>query len=381
LASPSETRHSTGAIAGTETHHFVVTPTAEPIEPDPDRLALYDYPLDGVRIADEPAAERDASRLLVHDRASSATRHATFRELPELLHAGDLLVLNDTRVVPARLRARRRTGGGVEVVLHPTGDAGGADTEVVQALLQPSARVKAGERLEIEGGGSLIVIDPPGAELRRVRVAGGADAALASGRLALPPYLPRDPAAHETPLDRERYQTVYAERPGAIAAPTAGLHFTDALFERLRERGVETTRITLHVGPGTFLPVRSERLSEHVMHDELYEIGAPAVAAIAAARARGGRVIAVGTTTTRALESAAAEGGLRPGRARTRLLIRPPFRFRAIDALLTNFHLPRTTLLALVSAFAGRERVLGLYREAAALGYRFYSYGDAMLLR
>jgi S-adenosylmethionine:tRNA ribosyltransferase-isomerase len=196
----------------------------------------------------------------------------------------------------------------------------------------------------------------------------------------LPPYITRDSEERELPLDRERYQTVYAAQPGAIAAPTAGLHFTGALLERLHERGIATTRLTLHVGPGTFLPVRTERLSEHAMHEERFEIGAAAVAAIAAARARGGRVIAVGTTTTRALEAAAASGPLAPVRGATRLMIRPGHSFRAVDALLTNFHLPRSTLLALVAAFAGRERVLALYREAAALGYRFYSYGDAMLL-
>jgi S-adenosylmethionine:tRNA ribosyltransferase-isomerase len=350
-------------------------------ESDADRLALYDYSLDGVRIAATPSPQRDESRLLVHERRSGRTRHAQFSELPELLFPGDLLVVNDTRVVPARLLARRQSGARVEVLLHPTGES--AHDDVVPALLQPSARVKADETLAIDGGGELVVLDPPGSELRRVRLLGGLDAALQAGHVPLPPYLPREVADAELPLDRDRYQTVYAEKPGAIAAPTAGLHFTPRLFEKLRERGIETARITLHVGPATFLPVRSERLSEHALQDELFEVGEEAAAAIARTRARGGRVIAVGTTTTRALESAVQDGPggrVRPLRGRTRLMIRPPHRFAVIDALITNFHLPKSTLLALVSAFAGREKVLELYREAASLGYRFYSYGDAMLL-
>ncbi len=339
-----------------------------------DRLALYDYPMDGVRIASAPADPRDAARLLVATRGSS-TRHAHVRELPDLLAATDLLVVNDTRVVPARLHARRASGGAVEIVLHPTGlDR----SDQVQALLKPSARIKAGEWLVAEGGVSLQVIDPPGRELRRVTITGGLAAALAVGHLALPPYIERPEG--EAPYDRERYQTIFANAPGAIAAPTAGLHFTPELFARLAARGIQTVRLTLHVGPGTFLPVRSERLSQHAMHEELYEIDTATVAAIHATKTRGGRVIAVGTTTTRALESAASDGALCAGRARTRLMIRPPFAFRVIDGLLTNFHQPKTTLLALVAAFAGRERMLSLYREAVVLGYRFYSYGDAMLL-
>jgi len=357
-----------------------VAARGETSESEADRLALYDYPLDGVRIAATPSVVRDASRLLVHRRREDATAHATFRDLPELLAPGDLVVLNDTRVLPARLLTRRRTGARIEVLLHPTASD---EKEELLALLRPSARVAAGEELSIEGAGepatTLVVLDPPGAELRRVRIAGGLEAALRAGRMPLPPYLPRDDPTRELPLDRERYQTVFARAPGAIAAPTAGLHFTPELLGRLEGRGVRIASITLHVGPATFLPVRTERLSEHAMHEELFEIGPGAARAHAAARGRGGRVVAVGTTTVRALESAALAGGVVPMRTRTRLMIRPPFEFRAIDALITNFHLPRTTLLALVSAFAGRERVLALYREAAALGYRFYSYGDAML--
>jgi S-adenosylmethionine:tRNA ribosyltransferase-isomerase len=351
-------------------------------ETDPDRLALYDYPLDGVRIAATPTPERDASRLLVHELAAARTTHGSFRDLPEHLEPGDLLVLNDTKVVPARLAARRRSGARIEVLLHPTGAADDGDADVVPALLKPSARVKAGESLAIEGGGRLVVLDPPGGELRRVRLEEGLDAALRAGHVPLPPYLPRAAeGGGELALDRERYQTIYASRPGAVAAPTAGLHFTPRLLELLATRGIELARITLHVGPGTFLPVRTERLSEHSMHEEVFEIGAEAADAIARTRARRSRVVAVGTTTTRALESAAgADGAVAAGRGRTRLMIRPPHSFRAIDGLITNFHLPRSTLLALVCALAGRERLLGLYREAVERGYRFYSYGDAMLL-
>jgi S-adenosylmethionine:tRNA ribosyltransferase-isomerase len=346
---------------------------------DDDRLDLYDYPLDGVRIAATPAPARDAARLLVHDRASSTIRHGTFSNLPDLLRAGDLLVVNDTRVVAARLAARRRSGGAVEVLLQPALREDGGMEEVALALLKPSARIGAGEVLTVGGDARLVVLDPPGAELRRVRVEGGVERMLEHGELPLPPYLPRE--GGELPLDRERYQTVYARVPGAIAAPTAGLHFTPELLERLAAAGIGVAPLTLHVGPGTFLPVRTERLSDHAMHEEVYEIPEETATRMARTRASGGRIVAVGTTTTRALESARREdGSIGAGRARTRLMIRPPWCFRAIDALITNFHLPRTTLLALVAAFAGRERLLALYREAAALGYRFYSYGDAMLI-
>ena len=367
-------------------------PSAPRSEAEDDRLDLYDYPLDPVRIATTPSAERDGARLLVHDRETGRTTHGIFRDLSSHLRRGDLLVLNDARVVPARLRARRATGGEVEVLLHPTGGDGGTDPdgdEIVPALLRPSARLPAGETLTLDRGRDdglrLIVVDPPGGELRRVRIVGGLARALEQSELPLPPYIERDPSAPDAAarkeLDRERYQTVFARVPGAIAAPTAGLHFTPRLLEQLAAAGVAATRITLHVGPGTFLPVRSDRLSGHAMHEELYEIPEAAAAAIAAARSEGRRVVAVGTTTTRALEAAvAADGSVPPGRARTRLMIWPPHWFRAVDGLITNFHLLRTTLLALVAAFTGRERLLALYSEAAALGYRFYSYGDAMLL-
>jgi len=352
---------------------------------DEDRLDLYDYPLAGVRIAATPAPSRDAARLLVHERASGTTHHTTFFNLHEFLRAGDLLVLNDTRVVAARLTARRRSGGAVEVLLHPTGPTGpaagsaGGEPDVVLALLKPSARIGEGEELTVGGDARLVVLDPPGGELRRVRVEGGVERMLQRGEMPLPPYIQRE--GGELPLDRERYQTVYARVPGAIAAPTAGLHFTSELLARLAAAGIGVATLTLHVGPGTFLPVRTARLSDHEMHEELFEIPLKTAQRIEQTRANGGRIVAVGTTTTRALESARrADGSIGAGPARTRLMIRPPWRFQAIDALITNFHLPKTTLLALVSAFAGRERLLALYRDAAALGYRFYSYGDAMLI-
>ena len=342
-----------------------------------DEVALYDYPAAGVRIASVPVAPRDAARLLVAARHQGAPRHQRIRDLPELLLPGDLLVVNDTRVLPVRLVARRASGGAVELLLHPTGRD---DDAAILALLQPSARLREGEILTIVGGPRVTLLDPPGPELRRVAIEGGLAAALPHGALPLPPYLPREQGAQER--DRVDYQTVFAAAPGAIAAPTAGLHFTPELLDRLAARGVGLVRITLHVGPGTFLPVRADLLSRHAMHEELYEITPAAVAAIAQTKAAGGRVIAVGTTTTRALEAAAQAGAgtLGAGRARTRLMIRPPFRFAVLDGLLTNFHLPRSTLLALVAAFSSRERLLELYREAIAVGYRFYSYGDAMLL-
>ncbi len=342
--------------------------------PDDDRIAHYDYPLDGVRIATAPVEPRDAARLLVASRSASDARDAHFRDLPDLLAPGDLLVVNDTRVLPVRLFATRTSGGRVEIVLHPSGLDG---SDEVLALLRPSARLHAGEWLQVVGGPRVRVVDAPGGELRRVAIEGGLEAALAVGQLPLPPYLERD---GEAPADRADYQTLFASVPGAIAAPTAGLHFTTSLCERLAARGIAIARVTLHVGPGTFLPVRVERLRDHAMHEELYELSEATVAAIHTTRSRGGRVIAVGTTTTRALEAAASSGTLVAGRARTRLMIRPPFAFQAIDGLITNFHLPKTTLLALVAAFIGRERLFALYREAAATGYRFYSYGDAMLL-
>jgi S-adenosylmethionine:tRNA ribosyltransferase-isomerase len=340
---------------------------------DPSEL---DYELPEELIAQEPVEPRDASRLLVLPRAAGEARHLRFSDLPELLEPGDLLVLNDSRVIPARLEGRKESGGRCELLLvEPLGEGGAR----WRALGQSSKPLRAGGRLrfpgleaeveEVEGDGLVAVrFDREGAEL---------EAALArAGRVPLPPYVRRPPC----PADRERYQTVVARVPGSVAAPTAGLHFTEELLARLDRRGVARVTVTLHVGPGTFLPVRAARLEDHRMHAERFEVPAGAAAAFAAARARGGRVVAVGSTVARVLETAVEEGGLRPGAGRTTLLLLPGHRFRAVDGLLTNFHLPRSTLLALVCAFGGRDRVLAAYREAVARRYRFFSYGDAMAI-
>ena len=371
-------------------------------------ISDFDYDLPPDRIAQEPARPRDASRLLVLDRLSGAVTHHRFHELPELLAPGDLLVLNDTRVLPAAFTARRASGARIEGCFLRVLESG-----LWEVLLAGRGRIRQGEALaladaagahqaEIElvargDGGTWHVRPPAGIEavalLNRI------------GRPPLPPYIRRDgpaaalrkgtvPFSQEarkgySPLDataalaatdREDYQTIYARRDGAVAAPTAGLHFTQQVFERLAARGIKRAAITLHVGLGTFQPVRARRLADHRMHEEYFEIGAETADRINRARDAGRRIVAVGTTTARALETAAGDGGLRAMRGWTHLFIRPPYEFRITVALVTNFHLPRTTLLALVAALAGRERVLAVYEEAVRAGYRFYSYGDAMLI-
>jgi S-adenosylmethionine:tRNA ribosyltransferase-isomerase len=352
------------------------------------RLEDFDYELPAERIAQQPAAERDRARLLVHDRARDVTEHCTVRDMPEILRPGDLLVVNDTRVLNARLFARRASGGRVELLLLAPTD----EPHTWSALVHPARRLRDGERLALEGaeewdvcmlGRDRDAAGKPEMEWR-VRFADRAGAVLApeevlerAGHVPLPPYVARPDAAS----DAERYQTVFASAPGAVAAPTAGLHFTPALLARLAAHGIERAAVTLHVGPGTFQPVKCARIEDHVMHAERFELSPATVAAVHAARARGGRVVAVGTTAVRVLESCADErGALAAASGETRLFLHPGARFRVVDALLTNFHLPRSTLLMLVSAFAGRERVLRLYREALEQGYRFYSYGDAMLV-
>ncbi|MCC6213868.1 MAG: tRNA preQ1(34) S-adenosylmethionine ribosyltransferase-isomerase QueA [Polyangiaceae bacterium] len=341
------------------------------------RTALLDYDLPDDLIARRPPAERDGGRMLVVRRGG--LEHRRVREWVELVPPGALVVLNDTRVLPARLLGRRAGGGGrVELLLLERLGAAG-ERERWRAIghanrpLRPGAEIDAGELRVTVGsrgaGGSL--------EIELV-AAGGVGAALErSGHVPLPPYLGRP----DEPDDRVRYQTVYAAAAGSAAAPTAGLHLTEAALERLVARGVEIARVTLHVGLGTFRPVTVEELSEHVMHAERFEIGAEAAEAIRRARARGGPVVAAGTTVVRALESAAdpAGGGVvLPGPGETRLLVQPGHRFAVIDALLTNLHQPRSTLLALVAAFGGLDAVRAAYREAVAARYRFLSYGDAM---
>ncbi|HJL17673.1 MAG TPA: tRNA preQ1(34) S-adenosylmethionine ribosyltransferase-isomerase QueA [Sandaracinaceae bacterium LLY-WYZ-13_1] len=339
-----------------------------------------DYDLPEELIAQRPAAEREGARLLVLDRGSGVIDHRTVRELPGLLRPS-LLVVNDTRVIPARLFGRKPTGGRVELLLvERLGPAGAVERWV--ALGRASKPLRPGTDLALEpadGGLSARVVArrPEGLEVELRAEGSVAEALERVGHVPLPPYVRRADDAS----DRERYQTVFARHPGAVAAPTAGLHFGEALVAALEAAGHRLARVTLHVGPGTFRPVQTERLEEHPMHTERYAVSAEAAAAIAAARREGRPVVAIGTTVVRTLESAFDDGAVRPGEGATDLFITPPFEFRAVDALWTNFHLPRSTLLALVMAFAGVEPTRRAYAEAVAARYRFFSYGDAMLIR
>ncbi len=372
------------------------------------RTELFDYYLPPELIAQKPAEPRDSSRLLVLP-PDGPPRHAVFRDLPEFLAAGDLLVLNRTRVIRARLVGRKvPTGGEVEVLLlrpapglNPASAAAWSEVPVWEALVRPGRRVGAGTRLVFgDAGGTAGPGGPESgpegpvprltAEVLARTASGGRIVAFrperpgetvgsaleALGRVPLPPYVKR-------PLDdEERYQTVFATDAGSVAAPTAGLHFTEDVFRRLAAEGVTTTRLTLHIGLDTFRPVREAEVEAHRMHSEWFEVPVEAARAVEDCRRRGGRVVACGTTVVRTLESAAdpdAPGLVRSGSGETSLFIYPGFSFRVVDVLLTNFHLPRSTLLMLVSAFAGRERVLAAYEEARRMGYRFYSFGDAML--
>jgi S-adenosylmethionine:tRNA ribosyltransferase-isomerase len=348
------------------------------------QLSEFDFQLPHELIAQEPQ-ERGRSRLLVLDRHSGAIADRRFSDLPSLVEPGDLLVVNDTRVFAARLLGKRLPGGGVAECLLIRELQGQGGEAVWEALVHPGQRLKEGSRLEFGSGACVIhgeILDRRffGRRAIRLRTAGVslAEAIDEIGHVPLPPYIKRPDAAS----DRERYQTVYARARGSIAAPTAGLHFTPALLAELEERGVEQTAITLHVGYGTFQPIRAERIEEHRMDEERYEVSAGAAGAINRAIARGRRVIAIGTTTTRTLESLPLFlGGLvEPASGSTSLFIVPGHRFRVVSGLITNFHLPRSSLLLLVSAFAGRENVLAAYRHAVAERYRFYSYGDAMVI-
>ena len=328
-------------------------------------------------IAQHPAVERAASRLLCLDGDSGALADRHFRDLPALLRAGDLLVFNDTRVIPARLFGRKETGGRVEVLVERV-----LDERRVLAHVRASKSPRAGGRLTLEGGVEAEMLARQG-ELFELALSGAEGASAldlleAHGHMPLPPYIARADADD----DRERYQTVYADKRGAVAAPTAGLHFDQAMLARLAAQGVESAFVTLHVGAGTFQPVRVDDIREHHMHAERIEVSKAVVEAVARTRARGGRVVAVGTTSVRSLESAARAGGgeLRPFAGDTDIFITPGHDFRVVDALLTNFHLPESTLLMLVSAFAGHENVMAAYRHAVAERYRFFSYGDAMFL-
>lgn len=336
----------------------------------------FEFELPQELIAQTPPAERDASRLMVLDAGTGAIEHRLFRDITEYLRPGDVLVVNDTRVYPARLTGVKEQGGGKAEALLVREHGGGLFTALMKG------RLKAGARVTFAEGLSAVVEKDLGGGMKRIRFAdapGLADALERVGRMPLPPYI--DQSAREEAEDRERYQTVYARAKGAVAAPTAGLHFTPELLARIKDMGVEVASVTLHVGIGTFMPVRVDTVEEHRMHSEEYEVTPDAADAVNRAKADGGRVVAVGTTSARTLESATDDAGrLMPGASATEIFIYPGYRFRSVDALITNFHLPRSTLLMLVSAFAGRQRTLAAYREAVREGYRFYSYGDAMFI-
>jgi S-adenosylmethionine:tRNA ribosyltransferase-isomerase len=333
-----------------------------------------DFQLPPELIAQHPAAQRDASRLLVVERATGAFTPTVFREIGQFLRPGDCLVMNNTRVIRARLTAHKDTGGKVEVFLLREQAPG-----EWLCLLKPSAKAKPGARLNFPGG---LMAEAGEATEDGKRIIRFAQADVLPrleeiGAIPLPPYIHRE---QEHPLDAERYQTVVARKPGAVAAPTAGLHYTPALLDTLRAQGVQTAAITLHVGYGTFKPVQVEDLAEHSVDAEDFELGAETAQQLNAVRAAGGRIVAVGTTATRVLETQWRDGAFHPGEGQTRTYIYPPYNFRGVDALQTNFHLPKSSLLALAAAFAGKDLLLEAYRYAIAEGFRFYSYGDAMLI-
>lgn len=361
------------------------------------QLSEFDYVLPAEQIAQHPLKNRDASRMLVLDRGLAVDEDRFFVDLPGLLHGDEVLVVNNTRVIPARLLGRRvkptaeglmqssPVDGEIEILLSRQ-----LDDATWQALVRPGKKLHVGQRVQFGGGeleAEVIAHGDQGQRTLRFLSAKGTvviDEISRLGHMPLPPYIDRADEAS----DRERYQTIFARQPGAIAAPTAGLHFTAEVLEKIRKRGIEICELTLHVGLGTFQPIRTETLEGHVMHGEAYEISAKTAEQITTAKNAGRPILAVGTTTVRALEAAALHAIetdcgqlLAAGKAEARLFITPGFRFRVVDALITNFHLPRSTLLALVCALAGRERILAAYRHAVDAGYRFYSYGDCMFIR
>ncbi len=343
-----------------------------------------DYKLPSELIAQEPAAVRSESRLLVLDRSTGRLTDSRFNRLGEFLRAGDCLVLNDTKVLPARFFARRRTGGKLEgLFLRQTTPQG-----IWEVMLKGARKVKPEESLDIEDRrrrdfcpAKVLQKKPDGVCLLEVEAQVDAETILNQvGFPPLPPYIHRDHDPARAESDLRRYQTVYARCPGAVAAPTAGLHFTDELMGRLQAAGIGFAYVTLHVGAGTFKPIATEQVEDHEIHREWYRLDAANAGAISGAKERGGRIMAVGTTVTRVLETAAKNGPLGPCEGTTNLFITPGYEFRIVDAMITNFHLPRSTLLALVGAFAGLDRMLAAYRHAIEQRYRFYSYGDAMLI-
>lgn len=333
----------------------------------------FHYELPDALIAQYPLPRRGDSRLLELDGRSGELRDRGFDELPELLNPGDLLVFNDTKVMPARLYGHKAaTGGRVEVLIERL-----LDPHRALAHIRASKPPRPGSVIAIERGGTLQVVARRYTLFELLSIDDNLMSMMhRSGHIPLPPYISRA----DSELDLDRYQTVYAERPGAVAAPTAGLHFDREMLDRLAAMGIATTRVTLHVGAGTFQPVRVERLEEHVMHSEYLEVSDEACDRVRQTQSIGRRVVAVGTTSVRSLESAAASGKLRPFTGDTRLFIRPGYRFNCVDAMITNFHLPESTLLMLVSAFAGHQQVMNAYRHAVREHYRFFSYGDAMFV-
>ena len=341
------------------------------------RTSDFDFHLPAEQIAQHPSERRDASRLLVANRRTGQIAHRVFTDLVELTEPGDIFVVNETRVFPARLKGHRAGGGAAEVLLlRPATE----DEALWHALVRPGAKLKPGRTVDVGPELSVEIVDATPSRERVVRLVSPLpleQALQRYGEVPLPPYVERQ----ATDTDRERYQTVYARERGSVAAPTAGLHFTPELLERLSGRGVGIARLVLHVGVGTFRPVDVEDPAEHPMHSEWYRVPEEAATQINEARAAGGAVWAVGTTSVRTLETVADEAGhIRAGDGWTNIFIRPPYRFRAVDRMITNFHLPRSTLLMLVSAFAGHEFTMKTYAEAVSSGYRFFSYGDAMAL-
>lgn len=358
-----------------------------------ERMSDYEYRLPPEQIAASPSERRDESRLLVLPPGGPLAAHLRFRDLHTLMAPGDLLVVNESRVLPARLLGHKPSGAAAEILLVrplPVGDAApldgagavvGVDDAVLwEALVRPGSKLKPGRVVDIAEGFRVEIVGPAsdgGRVVRLVCDTAVAEALERHGHMPLPPYIDRSDEAS----DRDRYQTVYARTPGSVAAPTAGLHFTPGLLAALESKGVRRAAVSLHVGVGTFRPVETDDPAEHPMHAELYHVPEATAQAVRDTRERGGRVWAVGTTVVRTLESVAdGEGGIRRGSGSTDLFIRPPFTFRVVDALVTNFHLPRSTLLMLVSALAGRTAVLAAYEAAVSEGYRFYSYGDAMVV-
>jgi S-adenosylmethionine:tRNA ribosyltransferase-isomerase len=340
-----------------------------------ERTSDYDFELPRELIAQEPLGRRDASRLMVVHRASGEIEHRSFSDIVRMIPPGDVLVVNASRVFRARLLGRRKSGAPAEILLlRPLGG------DRWEAMVSPGGKLRPGREVLVGDGLSAVIEEVTERRTRIVSLRADGDVMELidrHGHIPLPPYIERPDA----PDDAERYQTVYARERGSVAAPTAGLHFTEELLGRLDERGVERAEVVLHVGAGTFKPVEVERPEEHVMHEEWFEIGDDAARIINNARAAGRRIWAVGTTSVRSLESAADAGGhVAPGAQETRAFIRLPYRFRAVDRLITNFHLPRSTLIMLVAAFAGYELTMRAYREAVAERYRFFSYGDAMVV-